>query len=251
MNETKFDGMGELYSQYRPCYPKSFIEYLFDNVNISKGSAIADIGSGTGILTKQLLENGCKVYGVEPNDDMRTVAEQDLQEFAGFTSIKGSAESTTLADRSVDFITVAQAFHWFDRQSFRKECKRILKPNGQVILVWNSRDDRSALVLENDQINRKYCPEFKGFSGGIRGAVSEDDYNDFFSGGYLEKVFNNDLIFDLNGFIGRNLSASYALKKDDENYSSYVAELKALFEKHSNNKQVLMPNFTRCYTGRV
>lgn len=251
MNETKFDGMGKIYSQYRPCYPQSFIDYLFKNINITKDSIIADIGSGTGILTKQLLEKGNKVYGVEPNMDMRNIAEKELQTFANFTSVNGSAENATLPDNSIDFITVAQAFHWFDRQGFRRECQRILKPNGKVILVWNSRNDKSELVMKNDEINRKYCPDFKGFSGGMRGAISKDDFYDFFSGEYNEKVFSNDLIFDINGFVGRNLSASYALKESDGNYNAYVAEQKTLFEKYNKSKKILMPNFTRCYIGQM
>jgi SAM-dependent methyltransferase len=251
MNEAKFDGMGKIYSRYRPCYPQSFIDYLFKNINITKDSIIADIGSGTGILTRQLLEECNKVYGVEPNMDMRNIAEKELQKLPGFTSVNGSAESTNLPDSSINYITVAQAFHWFNRQRFRRECQRILKPNGKVILVWNSRDEKSELVMENDEINRKYCPDFKGFSGGTRGASSKDDFDDFFSGEYNEKVFSNDLIFDINNFIGRNLSASYALKESDENYNAYILEIKTLFEKYSKNKKVLMPNLTRCYVGQV
>ena len=137
MNENKFNGMGKIYSKYRPSYPFSFIDYLFTDVGISQNSIIADIGSGTGILTRQLLEKGCKVYGVEPNADMRVIAESNLREFPGFTSVNRGAENTTIDDNSVDYITVAQAFHCFDRERLKKECHRILKPEGKVVLVWN------------------------------------------------------------------------------------------------------------------
>lgn len=251
MNETKFDGMGKIYAQFRPSYPQAFLDYLYSDVGINAESIIADIGSGTGILTRQLLEKGNKVYAVEPNEDMRKVAEADLQSFGGFKSVIGTAENTTLADNNIDYITVAQAFHWFDRQSFKAECQRILKHNGKVILVWNSRDEYSDLVQENDKVNKKYCPNFMGFSGGMRGATSEDDFSDFFCGEYEIKAFNNDLHFDEQGFIGRNLSAAYALKESDTDYTAYVAELKALFDKYRSGGALVMPHLTRSYVGRV
>ena len=251
MNEDKFNGMGKIYSKYRPSYPVNFIDYLFTDVGISQGSTIADIGSGTGILTRQLLEKGSKVYGVEPNDDMRAIAEANLKDFSKFKSINGNAENTTIAENSLDYITVAQAFHWFDREKFKKECQRILKHEGKVILVWNTRDNESKLVMENYEVNRKYCPNFKGFSDGMYGKTNEDDFSDFFNGKYETKVFANNLILDIDGFIGRNLSASYALKSNDAQYDDYVNELKKIYEKYSNNGELIMPNFTRSYVGKV
>jgi len=82
-----------------------------------------------------------------------------------------------------------------------------------MVLVWNSRDEKSELVRGNDAVNKKYCPNFKGFSGCTRGAETQEyNFKDFFTGNYEAKIFNNDLTFDKEGFIGRNLSASYALK---------------------------------------
>lgn len=251
MNEKRFDGMGSIYANFRPSYPKEFIGYLYNDVGLTDASVIADIGSGTGILTKQLLEEGNTVYAIEPNADMRKKAEQSLGLFDLVISVCGSAENTTLQNESVDFITVAQAFHWFDRQQFKTECRRILVPNGKVILVWNSRDNKSGLVIENDMINKRYCPEFKGFSGGMRGAADEDDLGDFFEGSYEYKVFKNDLTFDENGFIGRNLSSSYAPKEADANYQHYLKALQSLFGKYSTNGFLVMPNLTRSYIGRV
>lgn len=251
MNEEKFTGKGTLYAKFRPTYPRDFIEYLYSEACLPDQSVIADIGSGTGIMTALLLEKGNPVFAVEPNEDMRRVAGENLRNFPLFTSVAASAEHTTLPDHSIDLITVAQAFHWFDRQAFREECHRILKPGGRVALIWNSRDPESTLVAENDQIIRKYCPEYKGFSGGTRGPKPENDFSDFFSGGYMEKRFANDLIFDLSGFIGRNLSASYALKEGDAQYDAFVTELKLLFGKYAVNGAVLMPNFAESFIGRV
>jgi SAM-dependent methyltransferase len=204
--------MGNSYAQFRPTYPQAFIDYLCNKAGISKDSVVADIGSGTGILARQLLEVCAKVFVVEPNSDMRVIAEADLCGYTNFESIHGSAENTTLPNTSLDCITVAQAFHWFDRQRFKDECKRILRGTGKVILVWNCRDEASSLVCENDTVIRNHCPNFKGYSGGMRGEENEGDFMDFFTGEYDKQVFRNDLTFDEHGFIGRNLSGSYAPK---------------------------------------
>jgi SAM-dependent methyltransferase len=258
MNETKFNGMGKVYAKFRPAYPQAFIEYICSDVGITQNSTIADIGSGTGILTKQLLGLGSNVFAVEPNDDMRVMAENDLSSFSNFVSVNATAENTTLDNNSVDFITVAQAFHWFDREKFKAECQRILKPNGKVILVWNSRIFGTEVVEDGDKINKKYCPHFQGFSGGMRGVLynstgveSESDFNDFFNGVYETRIFENHQTFDLDGFIGRNLSASYALKEDDENYPAYITELTECFNKHAVDGKLIMPNNTRSYVGAI
>ena len=251
MNENKFNGIGNIYAKFRPNYPREFLNYAYTYVGATEKSVFADIGAGTGILTGQILNEGNKVYSVEPNKDMRKIAEKDLNHFTNFHSIDGAAENTTLADNSIDIITVAQAFHWFDRQSFKCECQRILKCTGQVVLVWNSRDAKSELVTENDNINKKYCPNFKGFSGCMRGATDEDDFSDFFSNEYESKIFNNPLNFDKDGFIGRNLSSSYALKSHDDNYNEYISDLTILFNKYSENNILIMPNITRSYIGKV
>jgi len=252
MNENKFTGLGKTYAKFRPNYPQSFIDYLYSGVGINKESIIADIGSGTGILTKQLLEQGNKVFAVEPNKDMRIIAEADLSIYENFTSVNATAENTTLESSSVDFITVAQAFHWFDESRFKKECNRIIKPNGKVTLVWNSRDTDADVVKESDAILKKYCPNFKGFSGGMRGTEDENThYKNFFNGEYITKTFQNDITFDLDGFIGRNRSASYALKEDEKNFTEYIEELSECFYKHVINGIMTMPNLTRSYTGIV
>lgn len=252
MNETKFDGKGEIYAQFRPSYPQECIETLFADFGLTKSTVFADVGAGTGKLTQLLLEKGCTVYAVEPNADMRKIAEEALSAFPNFISVNGTAEHTALPACSVSCVTAAQAFHWFDRQAFRKECQRILKPGGIVILLWNSRDEDSALVQENDRINRLYCPNFKGFSGGMRGAQQEGEFADFFSDGvYRTLTFDFPLYFDEQGFIGRNLSASYAPKSTDAQYSAYTEALQELFAKYAENGRICMPNFTKCYIGNV
>lgn len=251
MNEDRFTGLADIYAKYRPSYPDDLIRYLYSEAGLTKDSVIADIGSGTGILTELLLKENSTVYSVEPNDDMRQTAERALSRYPDFISMRGTAENTGLMASSVDFITVAQAFHWFDKQAFKAECRRVLREKGKVILVYNARDSASSLVTETDAVIQRYCPDFVGFSGGMRGD-SSDKYADFFEGGTCEaKVFINDVVYDKDSFIGRNLSGSYAPKKGSVNYQPYISALTQLFEKFKRNGTLLMPYLTKSIVGEV
>ena len=114
----KFTGKSDIYSKCRPNYPMEYIKYLISYNNLTSDNIISDIGSGTGILSRQLLDNNLKVIGVEPNDDMRSVAQKSLANYTNFVSINGTAENTGLENESINLITVAQAFHWFDKEKF-------------------------------------------------------------------------------------------------------------------------------------
>ena len=157
MNNTDlFDGYAQAYTVGRPDYSRKLIEYMYGTYGISKDSVVADIGSGTGKFAKHLIDRGSEVYCVEPGSDMRQTAEKELSQFANFHSIAGDAENTTLQDNSVDFITTAQAFHWFDVAKFKEECRRILRPNGKVFLIWNIRDIEDPVNSSMYEINQKY-----------------------------------------------------------------------------------------------
>ncbi len=249
MNEHKFDKKGEIYSKARPSYPDKLFSYLQEQKLIFESTVAADIGSGTGIFTEKLCSYVSRIFAVEPNDDMRSIAESKYAAHENIISVNGSAENTKLGDKSVDFITVAQAFHWFDRQSFKAECRRILKDRGKILLVWNDRDTESELIRENYDINRRFCPNFKDSSNGID--FSKDAFSDFFGDDFGVVQFRNDLMYDENAFVSRCLSSSYAPRPGEEKYNEYVAELQELFKKHSQNDTIPYPYITRCYIGRV
>src|SRR6478672_1548569 len=108
----RFGDRADEYAKFRPGYPAPMLGFLRDIV--SPPAVVADIGSGTGILTRQMLDNGYEIYAVEPNGPMRSEAERTLGGRPGFHSVLGTAEATTLPDGTVDLITCAQAFHWFN-----------------------------------------------------------------------------------------------------------------------------------------
>lgn len=248
MNEDKFTGKADVYAKYRPSYPDALLDFLYAERGFSDAASIADIGAGTGIWSKKLAERGSDVVCVEPNADMLAQARQAL---AGLPCrfVQAPAEHTTLGGASVDFITVAQAFHWFDPALFRAECQRILRPQGKVVLIWNQRGESPARQ-DIKAINQRYCPNFKGFSGSI--LKSETLYADFFADGLYEKhTFPNDGQHDEDGFIGGCLSSSYAPNPGQESYAPYVEALRAVFRKYAPDGKLLLPYSTACYIGRV
>lgn len=251
-NEERFTGKAESYSSFRPSYPKELIDYLYTKVGVCKESIVADIGSGTGIFSRLLLERGNSVYCVEPNDDMRRMAENDLggvNGFKNFISIKAPAERTGLQENSVDFVTVAQAFHWFDKEAFQKECHRILKQNGQVVLIWNIRDSESEFMQKDYQIRERYCMDRKGL--GI--ADESKESKEFFLNKICEeRTFRNDLMVNRETYIGMNLSRSYSPSKDKnpDRYHAFVKKLNELFDQYNIDGVAHFPQFTKSYVGK-
>ena len=215
-NIYKFTGKAETYAKYRPTYPQAYIDYLFKTVKLDRESVIAEIGSGTGILLKQLLDRHPCVIGVEPNDDMRGVAERNLTGYTGFISHVGTA------------------------------------PDSPVNLVWNTRDNHSELVIQNAGICKLYCPDFHGFSGG-KDSQNPEVFEHFFRDGKYELMtFDNPQSFDLDGFIGRNLSASYAPLPGSQSREKFVAALTELFHSlKGDDGKVVMACYTRSYLGLV
>lgn len=248
-NTQKFTGLANDYTIGRPAYADTFIESLYAGYGLSEQSVIADIGSGTGKFAKQLLEKGSFVYCVEPNEDMRNAAVEELGQYRRFRSVDGTEAKTKLDAGSVDYITAAQAFHWFDTALFKKECKRTLRNSGRVFLIWNMRDTSSEMNRDNFEIYSEYCPNFKGFGGGIQ----ENDIRikHFFEDKYEYIEFDNPLFYDKNTFISRSLSGSYSLRNGDDHFSEYLDALSGLFEKYSKDNILTVANKTVAYIGKI
>ena len=244
-----FNGYAKDYTVGRPGYAEDLIKCLYDKYGFTERSVIADVGSGTGKFARQLLDKGSEVYCVEPNDDMRCTAEEELGSYRNFHCVNGDAENTKLKENSVDHITTAQAFHWFDVKRFRNECSRILKKDGKVFLIWNVRDEDDAVNRELYGIYSRYCPEFHGFSGGI---VKDDKrIREFFDDRYEYVSFDHPLYYDREKFIARSLSGSYSLKEGDKDFERYMEEIKDLFNRYSDNGAVTIANRSAAYIGSV
>lgn len=244
-NTKKFSGKAAVYQQARPSYAQELLAFIAQTWHIGTGSLVADVGSGTGIFSRQLLELGAKVFAVEPNADMRAKAEELLAGNPNFVSVNGSAEETTLPDHCFHLVSAAAAFHWFDPQRFKQEAKRLLTQGAPVILLWNEATPSAEINQERERIFRKYCPAFKGFSGGND---REDEIKlAFFDGMMQERRFLNPLIYDRQMFINRALSASYSLVASDNQYSAYLREIGEVFDKYAQHSRLEIPQESVLY----
>jgi SAM-dependent methyltransferase len=238
------------YVRYRPGYPEQLIGLLRSECGLGSGRDVADIGSGTGKLTELLLATGARVFAVEPNGGMRQAAERLLGRVPGFVSIGGRAEATGLPAASVDLVTAAQAFHWFDQAAARTEFRRILRPGGVAALVWNERDDAaSAFLRDYEDCLRRFSVDYGEVDH--RHAASREHIASFFApGGFREAEFPNRQDLDLDGLRGRYLSTSYALPRGHPRFDEVMTALADLFRHHQQDGAVCFVHRTRVYHGR-
>jgi SAM-dependent methyltransferase len=233
------------YVKYRPGYPPQVLELFKNEMGLTKESVIADIGSGTGLSTRPFLENGNPVYGVEPNAAMRAAAEEYLREFPNFTSHEGTAENTNLDDASIDFVTAAQAFHWFDPKKTREEFVRILKPGGYMALIWNERQlDTTEFLREYEKLLIKHAKDYERVR---HENIDQEKLTDFFQTGYEIATYPNEQLFDLEGLRGRVLSSSYMPAEDDPAFPDLEKDLRAIFTKHAEKDRIKVFYDTNIY----
>src|SRR5687767_8971079 len=246
---TRFSSRAEAYAKYRPGYPSGVVEILETECGLTKDSIVADVGSGTGILTELLLKNGNRVFGIEPNEAMRVFAEETLKDYQRFESVDGSAEATALPDDSVDIVVAAQAFHWFDREKTKQEFRRILKPNGWVVLIWNERRlDTTPFLRAYEDLLLQYGTDYHEVRHeNVAGKLAE-----FFAPVEYKMVYlDNFQYFDLAAFQGRVASASYTPEPGHPNFEAMAEGLKRIFDEHNRDGKVAFEYDTRIYYGHL
>ncbi len=244
---TRFSSRVDNYVRYRPGYPVEILDLLRTECALKKTSPIADIGSGTGKLTELLLEHGNPVFGVEPNREMREAGERLLAKFPQFQSVAGTAEATTLPDGHVDFITIGQAFHWFDLEPCRRECLRILKPGGWVVIIWNDRlTDTTPFLAAYEGLLREFSTDYEH--------INHRRFNDgeavrkFLGSRSHLKNFPSAQQFDFEGLKGRLLSSSYAPEAGHPKHEPMLAALKQIFEAHQKDGSLFLNTRRMCIT---
>src|SRR6218665_619989 len=201
---SRFSNRVDNYIKYRPGYPDAVVTFLTGKGLLNEKSIVADIGSGTGISAELFLKNGNTVYGVEPNKEMREAGERLLGAYGQFNSIAATAEETTLADQSIDLLIAGQAFHWFDKEKCRTEFKRILKPGGTVVLMWNDRrTDTTQFLQAYEDFIKMFATDYLQVN---HKNINEKIFNRFFTGDQQVESFLNVQHFDYEGLKGRILS---------------------------------------------
>ncbi len=215
---------------------------------IKSGEKAADIGSGTGILSREFINRGYEVYCVEPNDEMRAVAEKELSKNPNFHSVSASAENTRLPDASVSLVTVASAFHWFDAELFRKECQRILTSDGTVAILASKRASDAFSQAQHELCSR-FCGEYKSLTHGIDKVMSQID--SFFGREYNIEAFDFPIKYTKSSFIKRTLSSSYAPNADDPNYAPFISSLSRLLDDFYTGDEIYVANQTILIWGKL
>ncbi|MFL6373306.1 MAG: class I SAM-dependent methyltransferase [Pyrinomonadaceae bacterium] len=228
---TRFSNRVADYVKYRPDYPREIVDFLTEECGLTRESIIADVGCGPGISSKMFLENGNRVIGVEPNEAMREAAKGYLASYDNFSIVDGRSDRTTLQDESLDFVVAAQAFHWFEPEPTRAEFKRILRPNGRIVLMWNERH------LDSNEFHREYEALLVKWSTDYNTVRHENiqsgELESFFEGQYGSNVFANNKLYNFDDLQGRMSSSSYIPSKDDPAYAQMVEQLRHIFAKHA------------------
>ena len=242
----RFTSRVENYHLYRPSYAQAFLDELKQALIGAPEASLADIGSGTGILSQQLLEAGWRVSGIEPNDAMRQLAEKQLESYPRFRSLKGTAEATGLEAHSVDLVVAAQAFHWFEPETARKEFLRILKPGGKVVLVWNIRQHSTDFLKAYEDFLHRYSTDYQLVD---HQRFDWEGIAHFFRDQYQRKETPNPQMMDWQKLWGYSQSCSYALPPGHPDFDQSREMLKKTFEQYAERSTISMLYHTIWYTG--
>ncbi len=246
---ARFSDRVENYVRYRPGYPAGVIDVLRKECSLLQHHIVADIASGTGLFTQLLLENGNQVFAVEPNAEMREAGQRMLGSYSNLSSIAGTAEDTGLPESCVDFVTAAQAAHWFDRSRARAEFVRILKPGGWCVLIWNERRTHATPFLRDyEQLLLACGTDYKE----VRHERTTSTIHEFFApAAFRERSFDYRQQFDYEALAGRLLSSSYAPLENHANHEPMMRELDRIFRSHARNGVVEFEYNTRVFYGKL
>jgi len=245
----RFSSRAENYARYRPGYPHAALELLKQRCGLTPGALVADVGSGTGILTELLLSSGAYLIAIEPNDGMRAIAETSLGAHPHFRSIAGTAEATSLPPDSIDLWVAGQAFHWFDVPAAHREVLRVAREGAYAALLWNERPlEPSAFVNDYDALLVRHAAEYPE----IRARRADEASMREFLGRAMELVtFPNQQTLDFEGLRGRLLSSSYAPEAGHSEYEPMMAGLREVFRRHERAGQIVFPYRTLVYFAQL
>ena len=236
------------YAASRPDYPTALFDTLRAYCPPGPEVTVADIGAGTGLLTRGLLKVGYRVVAVEPNPTMRAAAESELGRIDGYRSVEGSAESIPLKAAAGDLVTAAQAFHWFDVDRAREEFLRVLTPLGQVALVSNDRVLADPLNAALDELSSE-------FGGAKRAAMlAHEDRSEvprfFGSATPSEYFWPHEQSLGEEAMLSLVFSRSYIPDRNTRDGDQLAERVRALFSRFAESGRVVVRYRTVAIIGR-
>jgi SAM-dependent methyltransferase len=250
----RFSDRVEFYLRARPRYPSELLPFFVREMGLTPQWRIADVGSGTGFFSEPFLANGNEVIGVEPNAPMRQAASELFgAKYHTYQLRDGTAEATGLSDASVDLVTAAQAFHWFDHAAARREFVRILKPGGWVALVWNNRRLDDEFGGDYQQIIHTCARDHEGVAQRSMHSMSDDVLDAFFAShnAWKHGRLSNNQTMDFDALRDRLLSSSYMPLSDDPRFDPMIRQLRIVFDRHQRDGAVRFEYDTDVYYGRL
>lgn len=235
MAHTRFQGKARAYAAGRPGYPAAALRYIDELIRRDtnrdadetddRETTIADIGAGTGKLTVALAGFGLPLYAVEPDADMRAELTAHTRGLGNVTVVDGTADDTGLPAHGVDVVTVAQALHWFEPESFAAECRRIAR-GGRYLLVslYNVTSFDSA--MRPDRLD--------GHGDVVTGSMKhfEDTTDEFFRNPAI-RSFPNPMHYTRQSWRAYMDSHSHSPLPDDADYAAYHSWVDALFDRRA------------------
>lgn len=238
------------YVKSRPTYPREVINILRREISFNQSWIIADIGAGTGISAKLFLDEGNEVWAVEPNAAMRLASEEFLKGFDRFHAIDGRADSTTLPDHSIDLIVAAQAFHWFDRDAFKRECQRIATPRGHLLLMWNDRRSTGSRFLDAyEKLLSEFGTDYRQVN---HRRLTDEKLAEFFHPSKMRIIaLPNEQKLDEDGLLSRLMSSSYVPQAGESKHQPMIERAREIFRTTNTNGFVSMIYELKMYLGKI
>ena len=227
------------YDLGRPDYPSEFFDYLYNEVGVTNNDIIADIGCGTGKITRHFLDRGNKVIAIEPDGDMLSIANKRLAGYPNFTSYQKSAEATGIESNAVNHIFCGNAYEWFDRTQVVPEFRRILNTGGKIILTNLGSGSNHSSEEHMAIINRYRKPVTR----------KPNTSPPFSPGTFQEKIFTYEIHQTVNEFLHGSLSASFSPSTLDDEYGPYCKALRGFFDKHKTDGNITGVMRLRCVIG--
>ena len=235
----------------RPGYPGALGELLAARGLLAR--PCADVGAGTGLFTRSLLDAGATVRAVEPNAAMRAELERELGAAVRAGRLRvlpGSAEATGLDATSVGLVACAQSAHWFDPVRAGAEFRRVLAPGGSLLLVWN--DWRGSAT---DGFTRAYGEVVRRFSSTPAENATRvplELVGQFFAGAPFEQLtFPNPTAFTLERLQALATSVSYLPAEGTPEQAEMRAALDAAFDGHQVGGAVTLEYVTHAFLGAL
>ena len=246
MNSTHvFSSKAEKYDRYRWSYAPEAIQAIFNTTGITAASTVADIGAGTGIMTREFVGKVGKIFAIEPNPEMRSLAAKNLGGFPSCQIVDGQAEATTLPNQSIDLIIAAQAVHWFDPPAARKEFRRIIRTEGWLALCRNFGDDPELGKV----LSEIYPPQTDTENQMIGNSQPKDFY--FSEGRYQKLAFPFSRRVNWEEFFGGLASASFAPEEGSSLYTSFESNARKVFKRFSTKNRIEIRGVTELYLGQI